>query len=214
MKIPALLSGKEIPKLAQVAVYPCEERYGYIWVWPGPSADADPAKIDREEDKYLSVEAKSPTGWIYYDLAIDLDIDHSLIIENLLDPAHVPFTHNGTIGKRSEACGLEMRVEAKNGCLEGVARKDPADKKSNFGGAYFQFQPPCCVRLNAPIGSIGQMHQVNYMVPTRPGEVRVSSDDGEALLLIVHFRRFCDSIGISCCGGRKYLEWFPSIEGS
>ena len=175
MKIPALLSGKPIPKNSNVAVYPCEERYGYIWIWPGPVEDADPGKIDREEDKYLSAEDAQPTGWVYYDLSLDLDIDHSLIVENLLDPAHVPFTHNGTIGRRSDACGLEMKVEHKDGKLTGFGHKDRTKPKSkNVPDMFFQFQPPCCVRLNARLGPMGNMHQVNYLVPTRPGEVRVS----------------------------------------
>jgi phenylpropionate dioxygenase-like ring-hydroxylating dioxygenase large terminal subunit len=35
--------------------------------------------------------------------------DHGLFIENILDPSHLPFTHDGTLSKRSKAD--EMKVE-------------------------------------------------------------------------------------------------------
>ena len=36
--------------------------------------------------------------------------DHGLMIENLLDPAHLPFTHDGTISRRENAEEISFSV--------------------------------------------------------------------------------------------------------
>lgn len=171
--IPALLSGKSIPKQAAIDCYPCVERYGYVWVWPVPNVSADPDLIDHEAEVYNTPNDAKPTGWVYFEIAQDLDIDHALLVENLLDPAHVPFTHNGTIGKRNEACGMGMEVEQKDGVILGTVVQDTeASRRNKLPEMIFGFQPPCVARLDLRMG-FGRVYHVNYVIPTRPGEVRV-----------------------------------------
>jgi hypothetical protein len=83
--IPALLPDRQIPANAHVHRYPLEERYGLIWIWPGPTDDADPLQIPN-----ILPGLEDPSKWSkVFTIAVDLDIDHSLMVENLLDPACV-----------------------------------------------------------------------------------------------------------------------------
>lgn len=120
---------------------PCIERYEAVWVWLA------------EEDSNVVTEqqrmAKFPDSLFkYYDDSSfirntgsrDLEIDHGLMIENLLDPAHLPFTHEGTLAKRSDAQLLEMDVDW-NTCTRD---KPPTDEQEwysagqGFGAPGFQ----------------------------------------------------------------------------
>lgn len=76
-------------------------------MWPGRAERADPATILR-----LNPNADDPKRWTRpFAMATDLDIDHALMVENLLDPAHLPFTHEGTLSKRANAKPLRMDVD-------------------------------------------------------------------------------------------------------
>ena len=80
-----------VPQTARVRSYPLAERYGWLWIWMGDPALADPAKItdfhwldDPEwgaKTSYLHVKA----NWL-------------LIVDNLLDLTHLAFVHETTIG--------------------------------------------------------------------------------------------------------------------
>ena len=154
-------------------VYPCQERFGYVWVWPQPNSSPDVDLIPWETDKFESKHDTIPTGWTHYDCTLDLDVDHSLVLENFLDPAHVPFTHTGTFGSRSDATGLGMEIKQKGGKILGYSREDSLARKRGSLDVDFEFEPPCCVRIKTVFGPGKWMHQINYIVPTRPGELRV-----------------------------------------
>ena len=89
--IPALLPDQVIPSAARTYRYPTEEAYGSVWVWPGKEEGADPALIPNilpgcEQPRCFSSPAQ---------FAVDLDVDHSLLVETFLDPSHIPFAlHN------------------------------------------------------------------------------------------------------------------------
>ena len=52
--------------------------------------------------------------YIVNDFQIDLPYDHSYLVENLIDPAHIPISHDATSGggKRENAQAYEMIVDA------------------------------------------------------------------------------------------------------
>lgn len=45
-----------------------------------------------------------------FDFQYDLPVDHSFVLENLIDPAHVPISHEHSFGKRADATPLIMEV--------------------------------------------------------------------------------------------------------
>lgn len=108
--IPAMLEDKTIPSNAKVQVYPLHEQDGVVYVWPGSAEDAVAAKPPRDSTDSGTPLADPSSGFVMSQMCLDLPIDHALMIENLLDPAHVPFTHEGTIGNRKKIERLQMTV--------------------------------------------------------------------------------------------------------
>ena len=75
-----------------VKAYPVVERYGFIWVWPGDAAAADPAKIHHLE------WADSPE-WAYGGGLYHIACDYRLMIDNLMDLTHETYVHSDSIGQ-------------------------------------------------------------------------------------------------------------------
>jgi vanillate O-demethylase monooxygenase subunit len=75
-----------------VKAYPVVERYGFIWVWPGDAAQADPAKIH-----YLEW-AESPE-WAYGGGLYHIACDYRLMVDNLMDLTHETYVHSDSIGQ-------------------------------------------------------------------------------------------------------------------
>ncbi|KAI8838116.1 Rieske [2Fe-2S] iron-sulfur domain-containing protein [Chytridium lagenaria] len=145
--IPSLLAGKRIPANAKVRKYPTHESDEWVWVWPG------------DLEKYL----KPRYGYE------DLDIDHSLLVENFLDPAHIPFTHDTTIGKRSMATALTMSLDfTPEGTIHGI-RSTPDRPDMSVGE--FEFRPPCCVALKFHLNDKIN-DQTFYAIPLEKGKCR------------------------------------------
>eukprot|EP00210_Caulerpa_lentillifera_P008667 g8266.t1 len=68
---------------------PVAEMDGFVWIWPG---DTTPSEIPR-----CSVP---PSEFqIHAELTMEVPVEHGLLLENLLDLAHAPFTHTSTFAK-------------------------------------------------------------------------------------------------------------------
>lgn len=78
-----------------------KESQGVIWVWLGDPKTADPKKLpwyehyDREGFQHVSTIHELP-------------YDYSILLENLMDPAHIPISHDRTdmSAKRENAQAL------------------------------------------------------------------------------------------------------------
>jgi vanillate O-demethylase monooxygenase subunit len=73
--------------------FPVEERYGFIWVWPGDAALADPAQIPHLE------WAVSPE-WAYGGGLYHINCEYRLMIDNLMDLTHETYVHGSSIGQK------------------------------------------------------------------------------------------------------------------
>jgi vanillate monooxygenase len=80
-----------LPPGARVRHYPVVEKHGWIWIWPGDPALADPTKAPAY-DKY------DDPAWASYDELIPIKCNYFLVVDNLLDLSHLPFLHAATIG--------------------------------------------------------------------------------------------------------------------
>mmetsp|Transcript_69480 Transcript_69480/g.104849 ORF Transcript_69480/g.104849 Transcript_69480/m.104849 type:complete len:265 (+) Transcript_69480:80-874(+) len=116
------------------------------------------------------------------------------MIENLLDPAHLPFTHAGTLAKRSDAQKMTMKViwntataaifpeeedanfeiaqSTKSSGFRVRAYRPTSETKPDAGS--FTFYAPCLTVLNITINEKKgtQMIQVNWSVPVTPTKMR------------------------------------------
>jgi len=76
-----------VPKRARVTSYPVVERYGFVWIWMGAAAAADPGLIFDIPDYDNPGWGKTALG------ALPIDCHYLWIADNLLDPSHVAWVH-------------------------------------------------------------------------------------------------------------------------
>lgn len=87
--------------------YAVEERYGFIWVWPGDHEKADPALIPHLE------WAVSPE-WAYGGGLYHINSDYRLMIDNLMDLTHETYVHSTSIGQK-EIDEAPVKTTVENG---------------------------------------------------------------------------------------------------
>jgi phenylpropionate dioxygenase-like ring-hydroxylating dioxygenase large terminal subunit len=113
-KIPQLEEGDPEPQTrtaAAVAAFPTTVAQGIIWVWgqsvqsllatgqPLPDANLVPLCPPLLEEDVVCL-----------DVSRDLPYSYETLLENILDPSHVPYTHHNTIGRRSYATPVPLKM--------------------------------------------------------------------------------------------------------
>ena len=161
--IPTLPAEAPRPRASCASAAPTVERDGLVWVWPGDPSRANPEDIVHEPE----IGAGS---WSVVDMTHEFDLEHGLMIENLLDPSHLPFTHEGTLARRGDAAPLEMQLEERPDGFAGVARSPRSDLPMGF-----TFRAPCLVRLDLKVRPGWDFIQLQYSVPLARGRMRLLS---------------------------------------
>jgi vanillate O-demethylase monooxygenase subunit len=87
------MPGQRVGGFPAIRSYPVEERYGFIWVWPGDAELADPALIHHLE------WADNP-DWAYGGGLYHIQCDYRLMIDNLMDLTHETYVHSTSIGQK------------------------------------------------------------------------------------------------------------------
>ena len=90
---------QRIPQGARVRSYPLEVRYGFIWIWMGDPAQADPAQICHVP------EWGDPAWGLNRGDSMLIPCNYLYMTDNLLDPAHVAWVHQSSFG--NAACAEE-----------------------------------------------------------------------------------------------------------
>jgi vanillate O-demethylase monooxygenase subunit len=83
---------QNVERFPCIQSFPVEERYGFVWVWPGDKALADPGTIPVLE------WAQSP-DWAYGGDLYHINCDYRLMIDNLMDLTHETYVHATSIGQ-------------------------------------------------------------------------------------------------------------------
>eukprot|EP00877_Chromochloris_zofingiensis_P009253 jgi/Chrzof1/4581/Cz14g19030.t1_PAO3[v5.2] len=151
---------------ACVKKYPTQVSQGLIWVWadasaeswltaPGSTPSVLPAELASGE-----YDVKGP--WFQRDAPLSLDT----LVENFIDPSHVPFSHHGVVGDRGADQSMQMTRDtpiSKDGGFS-VEVKMPM-----FNREYMvDFKPPCLVKYNWP-----GVTMLLYGISTAPGWCRI-----------------------------------------
>jgi phenylpropionate dioxygenase-like ring-hydroxylating dioxygenase large terminal subunit len=84
-----------IPPQARVRCYPTLERFGWVWIWMGDAAKADPALIP---DWWW---AEHPEWAFSRPDPIHVRCNYQLISDNVLDVTHLAYVHASSIGSAS-----------------------------------------------------------------------------------------------------------------
>lgn len=93
-----------IPRMARVTAYPLVERHGWIWIWLGDPALADPADI-------TDYHWLQDPGWGARSTRLHIKANYRLMIQNLLDLTHLAFVHRSTIGNRAVVDNADVRFD-------------------------------------------------------------------------------------------------------
>jgi vanillate O-demethylase monooxygenase subunit len=136
------------PVTARVRSYVAHEAYGYVWLWNGEPARANPATIP-------DFSPISDPAWATVSERMPVAAHYQLFVDNLLDLSHVAFVHRNTIGSDDSVAALQLETRGDTVRLERVARDIPSPPiyvKQGFGPRAHQtkvmtFVPPATVIL-------------------------------------------------------------------
>ena len=147
-----------LPSGARVRSFPVVEKHGWIWIWMGDRALADPAAAPAY-DKYDHPQ------WASYDERIPVKANYFLVVDNLLDLSHLPFLHANTIGS-PEDTNPSLAWERGPGWVKGVriARGLSASARNLLEGLDFPFdrtqimlfEPPSHVTIDILTNEYGK----------------------------------------------------------
>ena len=87
------MPGQRVRGFPAVRSFPVVERDGFVWVWTGEAALADPAGI------HPLAWATSP-DWAYGGGLYHVACDYRLMIDNLMDLTHETYVHASSIGQK------------------------------------------------------------------------------------------------------------------
>ena len=87
------MPGQKVDRFPVIRSYPVEERYGFIWVWPGEAALADASLIPEQE-------WHDNPQWAYGGGLYHIACDYRLMIDNLMDLTHETYVHATSIGQK------------------------------------------------------------------------------------------------------------------
>ncbi|KAK1310894.1 hypothetical protein QJS10_CPA08g00725 [Acorus calamus] len=144
---------------------PCFEHEGMIWIWPG------------DEPPTATIPSlQPPPGFVIHaELVMELPVEHGLLLDNLLDLAHAPFTHTSTFAKGWSVPSLVKFLTPASG-LQGYWDPYPID---------MEFRPPCMVLSTIGISKPGKLegksardcsthlHQLHVCLPSSRQKTRL-----------------------------------------
>jgi vanillate O-demethylase monooxygenase subunit len=87
------MPGQRVRGFPKIRHYPVEERYGFVWVWPGE------ATLARAEDIPAPVWHGQP-DWAYGGGLYHMGCDYRLLVDNLMDLTHETYVHSSSIGQK------------------------------------------------------------------------------------------------------------------
>lgn len=161
---------ENVPARARVHAYPLVEQYGWIWLWMGDIAKADPALLPK-------MPGLDETGWVPFRDRLHVKAHYQLLVDNLLDLSHESYVHNSSIGDDKVAhAPIQSRRECDEVFVDRVMRDLPpppffaeaARSTSNIDRYQLvHFQPPCYVHVEArtvPPGSDNPNAGVRFFV--------------------------------------------------
>lgn len=171
-RIPQQLSGAkaETSRRACVKSLPTAVQQGLLFIYPGTATKA--ANTPLPLIPVPMVGDRPTDGWVMFNTFRDLPYDALTLLENVLDPSHLPYTHHGSVGKRSNAGPVELEVLASDKLgFTGTWADGP--RQGTLGRQNTTFIAPCLMWHALTSKQLGETITVVYATPTRKGECRV-----------------------------------------
>lgn len=142
LHIPQLPTNAKIPINACVKSFAVVESQGIVWLWAGEAEAADETLIP-------TIPELDKPEFVSTDFMSNIPYDQNTLIENAIDPAHVPISHDGTIGNRAEALPLEMELITTS--VQGIYGRYRNFNSSHTSWSNINFVAPNLVMVVIPI---------------------------------------------------------------
>jgi phenylpropionate dioxygenase-like ring-hydroxylating dioxygenase large terminal subunit len=165
LHIPQLQPPAQIPSRACAKSFAVAEDRGIVWVWPDTPQTATRLPTIPELDQ---------EGVFIVDTATDLPFDHTFLVENLLDPAHVYISHDRTELRIRREDAQPLDIEVLSASLNGFQGRFRGVHRSQGPWTSLDFIAPHFVHYsfsNAAFGVVGGL--ALYALPLAPGKSRV-----------------------------------------
>ncbi|GIT86055.1 aromatic ring-hydroxylating dioxygenase subunit alpha [Roseobacter sp. OBYS 0001] len=141
-----------IPLSACVDAYPIEERSGIVWIWMGEPERANP-------DDIFDLPQFHDDSWhMHHGGALHIESNYLNVAENLVDPAHVSFVHETTLGNSaSENVPVHVSTEGEEIIAwRWIRDSEPIGFFKAFGGFtgnvdrwhYYHLRLPCTAYID------------------------------------------------------------------
>ena len=157
--IPQLEKNSQIPKQACLSLRECRVVEGIVWVYMGDNASITDPPIQGDGMEDIDPITNKHPEYVVNDFQIDLPYDHSYLVENLIDPAHIPISHDATSGggKRENAQAYEMIVDTNSVSPAGFTGRfrTATQRENNDPFIEVQYEAPGIIRQKGtPRGNI------------------------------------------------------------
>lgn len=152
---------------ARTSTFRVFEMDGLLWLWPGRRNQSFPVP--------LNVTRPPQNFSIHSELVLEVPIEHGLLLENLLDLAHAPFTHTQTFANGWPIPDVVKFHSSR--MLGGNWEPYPID---------MSFEPPCMVVSTIGLAQPGKiergvqsqdcnrhLHQLHVCLPSSRGNCRL-----------------------------------------
>ncbi|PSB59423.1 Rieske 2Fe-2S domain-containing protein [Chamaesiphon polymorphus] len=160
----------ETSRRACVKSLPTAVEQGLLFIYAGTPARAEQTPIPLIP--VPMVDGKPTDGWLVLNTFRDLPYDALTLLENVLDPSHLPYTHHGSVGKRSNASPVELEVTSSDKLgFTGTWADGP--RKGTLGRQNTTFIAPCLMWHELKSKQFGETITVVYATPTRKGQCRI-----------------------------------------
>ncbi|KAL3155540.1 hypothetical protein ABBQ38_011092 [Trebouxia sp. C0009 RCD-2024] len=161
--------------------YPVQVKHHLVWVWPDAGPNNHLEAMAREVP--VAPELLDDTKCIYLHpwYMRELPYGFETLLENLVDPSHVPFTHSGIIGDRTSAAIFRMTLNQKATLNGGFAMdlrevqpgaSDLVEKGGKNTDSTLHFVPPTLTRYNFGTEEL-PLILMSYCTPIAPGHSRL-----------------------------------------
>ncbi|KAG9147948.1 hypothetical protein Leryth_003538 [Lithospermum erythrorhizon] len=176
VKIPQLTADAKIPKSACLTTYEVKDSQGVLWVWMSHKTPSNPAKIPWFQNF-------DRPGFRDISTIHELPYDHSILLENLMDPAHVPISHDRTdfTAKREDAGPLffEVAERTDRGFAGWWGKEKDRSSIPNYIPNFLRFDAPCVLQNNREsVNEKGEKDYFSGLFLCRP------SGQGKSMLIV------------------------------
>ncbi|KAG9153962.1 hypothetical protein Leryth_000478 [Lithospermum erythrorhizon] len=174
-------------KKASVAVYPSCVQNDILWFWPDTDPQFEGILLEKRPPEIPEI-AGLPASKLNY--SRDLPYGYEVLIQNLMDPAHIPYVHYNIMGsflshesvKADKEGGKPLEMNVKELSINGFKAK------LEFEGSVGIFSPPCLFYISTnhtktPIGHSNDVQSshdtqkrylmIFYCIPVSPGYSRL-----------------------------------------